>query len=169
MTGPIFGDSGNRLEGATLEDDFYKQKEFVKLDLNRCLKIARMAVARAIEPRDLTVLFAIMSLTNWKNGRCMATTAKIAETLSLSVSQVGCSMRRLKKQNLIVPLKDTKDGFTYHLVDPYLIICGTGSKRGIILRNYHNAIRKNTPFSDCVQVGSDGLTDDEFEAMLLQE
>lgn len=168
MTGPIFDDSENRLEGATPEEDFYKQKEFVRFDLNRCLKIARMAVAKDIEPRDLMVLLAIISMTNWKNGRCLATTAKIAELLPLSISQVGHSMRRLKKQNLIVPLKDAKDGFTYHLVDPYLIICGTGSKRGIILKNYHHAIHKNTPFSDRIEVGSDGLTDDEFEAMLLQ-
>jgi hypothetical protein len=169
MTGPIFGDSENRLEGATPEEDFYKQKEFVRFDLNRCLKIAQMAASKEIEPRDIMVLLAIISMTNWKNGRCLAATAKIADLLPLSISQVGHSMRRLKKQNLIVPLKDTKDGFTYHLVDPYLIICGTGSKRGIILKNYHQAIYKNTPFSDRIQVGSDGLTDEEFEAMLLQE
>jgi hypothetical protein len=135
------------LTDETVEEELLKGSNFARIGIQEALKLAKLAKQKNIESRDVLVIFAMMSMTDWRDGKCKATNQGIAEELGWDVTQVSRSMMRLKKALIIVPVKEHKTKQRIHLFNPRLLIYGTGKRRGYLIKKYHEAIHANTPFS----------------------
>lgn len=145
--GEIVADQPPHLTVDGEDENLYKASKFVRIDPDKKLELARMATAKIIQYRDLAVFDAMIALTDWRDGKCRAPVSGIAETLGWSISQTGHSMRRLKAAKVIVPLIEKVTRAKIHIFNPYIVIYGTGKRRGYLIRKYHEALYANAPYS----------------------
>lgn len=109
--------------------------------------------------RDLIVLFAYLTHTDWKTGRCRLTPKKGAEMLGYKVQTIQPCIKRLKKEHLIVPIQDSRTGERLSLISPYILKAGSSQSRNYLVKVYHDAIKENEPLSphptDSIPAGDD--------------
>jgi hypothetical protein len=146
------------LEDSTLEDD--KELGFTSLYDPGLLDIIAKIVGNKLQHRDLTVLIIHVIHSDWRTGRCRLTTQKVAEILGYQVKTLYPSIRRLKDQNLLVPIKDSRTGEKLYIISPFLLKVGSGKARGFLLKTYYDAINKNQP--DTSHPAGDDLEDSSY-------
>lgn len=135
------------LTNDAVEEELLRGSNFARISIEEALKLAKLAKDKTIESRDILVIFAMMSMTDWRDGKCRATSQGIADALTWDLTQVSKSMMRLKKAFIIVPVKEGKTKQKVHLFNPRLLIYGTGKRRGYLIKKYTEAIYANLPFS----------------------
>lgn len=141
----------------TFEDD---SSNFFRIGSAELTKLVDLAASGAIQHRDFTVLFAFISLTDWRSGRCRATCAAIADMLGKKTNHIVLSLKRLKEKELILPFIDHRTRDKYHIVNPNLLVCGSGRKRGFLVKCFDEALqlhrenRKEKKPDNCVDLDS---------------
>lgn len=146
------------LEDSMLEDD--KELGFTLLYNSGLSDIASKIASGNLQHRDLTVLMIHVIHSDWRTGRCRLTTQRVAEILGHQVKTLYPSLKRLKNQNLLVPIKDSRTGEKLHIISPFLLKVGSGQARGFLLKTYYDAINKNQP--DIPQPAGDNVEDSSY-------
>jgi predicted transcriptional regulator len=75
---------------------------------------------RGLMHQDVTVLFRLVDCTDWRSGKAKITVNQLAEDLALQPSNVSLSISRLKKELLVVMIRERSTGDRYFLPNPYL-------------------------------------------------
>jgi histone H3/H4 len=140
-------DQAIQLTDEAIEEELLKNSNFARISIEEALKLAKLTKEKTIHSCDILVIFAMMSMTDWRDGKCRATNQGLADALSWDVTQVSRSMMRLKKAFIIVPVKEQKTKQKVHLFNPRLLIYGTGKRRGYLIKKYAEAIHANLPFT----------------------
>ena len=143
------------LEDSTLDDD--KELGFMLLYEAGLSTLIEKIAANELQHKDLTVLMIHVIHSDWRTGRCRLTTQRVAEILGHQVKTLYPSIRRLKDQNLLVPIKDSRTGEKLHIISPFLLKVGSGKARGFLLKTYYDAINRNQP--DTLDPDGDDLED----------
>lgn len=147
--------SGGPIEVDT-EQDLYKNSNFARISTGEAVDLVKLAVKKIIQYRDIAVLLAMMSVTDYRDGKCKAKPSAIANIIGWQVSQVSHSLRRLKAASVLTCVTEKRTGETYHIFNPYLLIYGSGKRRGYLIKVYTEAIHQNTP-----QVDSESFDKDD--------
>ena len=148
--------ASNLTDEQSFEDDSSSFFRIGSAELNNLLELV---TAGKLQHRDITVLLAFISLTDWRSGRCRATCAAIAELLEKGTNHIVLSLKRLKEAELILPFIDAKTKDKYLIVNPNLLICGSGRKRGFLVKCFDEVLqehRLNKPQlpDNCIQLDS---------------
>ena len=143
------------LEDSTLDDD--KELGFMLLYEAGLSTVVEKIATNELQHKDLTVLMIHVIHSDWRTGRCRLTTQRVAEILGHQVKTLYPSIRRLKDQNLLVPIKDSRTGEKLHIISPFLLKVGSGKARGFLLKTYYDAINRNQP--DTLDPDGDDLED----------
>ena len=143
------------LEDPTLDDD--KESGFMLLYEAGLSTVVEKIATDELQHKDLTVLMIHVSHSDWRTGRCRLTTQRVAEILGHQVKTLYPSLKRLKNQNLLVPIKDSRTGERLYIISPFLLKVGSGRARGFLLKTYYDAINKNQP--DIPQPDGDDFED----------
>jgi len=143
------------LADSTLKDD--KESDFMLLYEAGLSTLVEKIATSKLQHKDLTVLVIHVIHSDWRTGRCRLTLQKVAEILGHQVKTLYPSIRRLKDQNLLVPIKDSRTGEKLYIISPFLLKVGSGKARGFLLKTYYDAINKNQP--DTSHPAGDDLED----------
>jgi hypothetical protein len=109
------------------------------------LSLVSKVVSNELQCRDLVVMMVYLSHSDWRTGRCRLTIHKVAKILSRHVKTLYPAIRRLKLQNLLVPVEDPRTGEVFHIISPFLLKAGSNKARGYLLKTYYDAINNNQP------------------------
>ena len=96
-----------------------------------------------LQNKDLIVFMVYAASADWRTGRSRLTVEKVAATLRQSKATIYPSIRRLKKEYLLVPIENRRTGELLTIVSPLFFKAGSPKVRGYTLRVYFDAIRKN--------------------------
>jgi hypothetical protein len=147
--------NGSDLEDSTLEDG--KESGFMLLYEAGFSTLVEKIATNELQHKDLTILMIHVIHSDWRTGRCRLTLQRVAEILGHQVKTLYPSIRRLKDQNLLVPIKDSRTGEKLYIISPFLLKVGSGKARGFLLKTYYDAINKNQP--DIPQPDGDDFED----------
>jgi predicted transcriptional regulator len=75
---------------------------------------------RGLMPRDVVVLFRIVDCTDYRTGKAKVTVNQLAEDVAMQPTHCSLSISRLKKELLVVTVRDPETGGRYFLPNPYL-------------------------------------------------
>jgi hypothetical protein len=125
--------------------DSQDQPKFFRLGSYDLEILIQLVAKRMLLHSDIVVLFAFISLTDWRSGRCRARLAKVGELLNKPVSTISVSVKRLKDHGLMVPFIDKRTGEKLHIIHPGLLICGSGKQRGFLVKSFMEAVNENRP------------------------
>lgn len=145
-------------EDSTLKDS--STDKFISLYADKLLSVVSHIAAKRLINRDFIILMVYIIHSDWRTGRCRLTVKKIGEILGHKVQTVQPCIKRLVKQNLIVPVEDRKTGEKLYIISPFLLKVGSGQSRGFLLKTYYDAINKNQP--DIPQPDGDTLDDPDY-------
>ena len=154
-------------EGLDLKDD--EDRNFTVLYRSGIADLISKVASRKLLNRDLLVFLVYITHSDWRTGRCRLTVQKASQILTYKVASVQTCVKRLKRENLLVPIKDSKTGEKLHIVSPYIIKVGSGQSRGYLTKLYHDAIKKNKPaiqhLADSHPAGDDLEDPDYFDEL----
>jgi DNA-binding transcriptional ArsR family regulator len=74
---------------------------------------------RELESRDVAVLMYVISQTNFKTGKAKITVNQISDDLAMQQPMVSHSMSRLKRAEMLVLVRDRREG-CYYMPNPNL-------------------------------------------------
>lgn len=147
--GQILAEEASKLTQQDLDDlseeTLYRNSKFAKIDVEEAVKLAKLAREKKLEGRDTFTLFAMMFMTDWRDGKCKATVEGLTELLGWHRTQVSRSVARLTKAGIIAPVKEKLTKRKVYLFNPRLLIYGTGKRRGYLIKKYIEAVYNNTP------------------------
>lgn len=103
----------------------------------------RLIAQNKLQNKDLIVFMVYAASADWRTGRSRLTIDRVAKILDQSRTALYPSIRRLKKQFLIVPIKDRRTGEGLIIVSPVFFKAGSPKVKGYMLRTYFDAIKKN--------------------------
>lgn len=98
---------------------------------------------RSLNLRDMTLLFAMMSLANTKTGMIRFTIKELALDLGVNPTSLSASLSRLKKQCMVATLKGDH-GDRYYMINPYLFSVGSKKNWGFMLKRFKSAFNADT-------------------------
>jgi DNA-binding transcriptional ArsR family regulator len=75
---------------------------------------------RGLMHQDVTVLLRLVDCTDWRTGKAKVTVNQLGEDLAMQPSNVSLALSRLKKQLLVVTVREKRTGDRYFLPNPYL-------------------------------------------------
>lgn len=138
----------------SFEDD---SSNFFRIGAAELSRLVNLAASGAIQHRDITVLLAFISLTDWRSGRCRATCAAVADLIEKKTNHVVLSLKRLKEEELMLPFIDYRTRDKYHIINPNFLVCGSGKKRGFLVKCFDEAVQlhrenKKKPVDNCIHL-----------------
>lgn len=131
-----------------LDDLDFKDEDgqgFILLYKSGVENLTKMVTEGKLLNRDIIVLLTYIHHADWRNGRCRLTAQKAAEIIGYKVATLQGSVKRLKKANLLVPIRDSKTGERLLIVSPYIVKAGSSQSRGYLIKLYHEAVAENEP------------------------
>lgn len=137
-----------------LEDD---SSSFFRIGSAELGKLLDLVSCKRLQHHDITTLFAFISLTDWRSGRCRATCAAIGNLLGRSANHIVISLKRLKDCELILPFTDQRTGDKYLIVNPNFLVCGSGKRRGFLIRCFNETLQEKREtekerINNCIQL-----------------
>lgn len=129
-------------------EDAEQESPYLVLFIHGLSRVIWMVTAGVLTAKDFVVLMVYIQFADWRTGRCRCSMEKLEQILERKKVTIYPSIKRLKEQKLIVPIKDGRTGEKLYLVSPELLKAGSGSRRGFLLKTYYEAIRSNEPGSD---------------------
>lgn len=139
-----WGETGYR-ETSTPEEEEFEDSNFIVLRQSGLMDFISRVSQEKLQNRDLIVLMIYVIHTDWRTGRCRITAKRVSEILGYQLRTLYPSIRRLKEQDLLVPIKDSRTGEKLHLVSPHFMRAGSGKAKGFMLKTYYDAISGNKP------------------------
>jgi hypothetical protein len=147
-------DPTNVTDIKVLEDD---SSSFFRIGAAELTKLLGLVAVKQLQHRDITILLAFVSLTDWRSGRCRATCAAIGKMVGRTTGHVVLSLKRLKDCELILPFTDWKTGDKYLIVNPNFLVCGSGKRRGFLIKCFNETLQEKREaekerMTNCIQL-----------------
>lgn len=121
-----------------LEEDFGPGRGFALFHVLECGKVIELVKNKALNQRDVSVLFAIMSKVDTRTGRARFVVKNLATEFGVNPTSISASLSRLKKAVLIATFTEYS-GDKYYLVNPYLFSVGTKQRWGLFVQKFNSA------------------------------
>ncbi len=107
--------------------------------------VVEATAAKRLQPRDSLVLLGLLAHMNWRSGRIKVMVRTLAEELygkSTPASYGNClqSIARLRREGLLVRVKEPTSGDAYFLLNPRLAAVGGPQRRGHLFLQFQEAL-----------------------------
>jgi predicted transcriptional regulator len=93
---------------------------------------------RGLMHQDVTVLLRLVDCTDYRTGKAMVTVNQLALDVAMQPSNVSLAISRLRKEMLVVTVRDARTGGRYFLPNPYLT-SNTKAKQAYLWRVFQEA------------------------------
>ena len=113
---------------------------FVMLHQEEFENVFGLISERRLELRDMAVYVGLISEMNWRTGRVRLTARALAKKLNVKDSVCVMSLGRLKKELLVVRVREKRSGDVYFLLNPHFASVGGVKRRGYLQSQFEEAI-----------------------------
>tara|TARA_B100001094_G_scaffold109282_1_gene105203 strand:- start:776 stop:1150 length:375 start_codon:yes stop_codon:yes gene_type:complete len=115
-------------------------ENFVMLHQEEFENVFGLISERRLELRDMAVYVGLISEMNWRTGRVRLTARALAKKLNVKDSVCVMSLGRLKKELLVVRVREKRSGDVYFLLNPHFASVGGVKRRGYLQSQFEEAI-----------------------------
>jgi|TARA_R100001443_G_C3322035_1_gene170288 hypothetical protein len=115
-------------------------ENFVMLHQEEFENVFGLISERRLELRDMAVYVGLISEMNWRTGRVRLTARALARKLNVKDSVCVMSLGRLKKELLVVRVREKRSGDVYFLLNPHFASVGGVKRRGYLQSQFEEAI-----------------------------
>ena len=115
-------------------------ENFVMLHQEEFANVFGLISERRLELRDMAVYVGLISEMNWRTGRVRLTARALARKLNVKDSVCVMSLGRLKKELLVVRVREKRSGDVYFLLNPHFASVGGVKRRGYLQSQFEEAI-----------------------------
>ena len=115
-------------------------ENFVMLHQEEFENVFGLISERRLELRDMAVYVGLISEMNWRTGRVKLTARALARKLNVKDSVCVMSLGRLKKELLVVRVREKRSGDVYFLLNPHFASVGGVKRRGYLQSQFEEAI-----------------------------
>ncbi len=115
-------------------------ENFVMLHQEEFENVFGLISERRLELRDMAVYVGLISEMNWRTGRVRLTARALAKKLNIRDSVCVMSLGRLKKELLVVRVREKRSGDVYFLLNPHFASVGGVKRRGYLQSQFEEAI-----------------------------
>jgi predicted transcriptional regulator len=115
-------------------------ENFVMLHQEEFENVFGLISERRLELRDMAVYVGLISEMNWRTGRVRLTARALAKKLNIKDSVCVMSLGRLKKELLVVRVREKRSGDVYFLLNPHFASVGGVKRRGYLQSQFEEAI-----------------------------
>lgn len=119
------------------------KEDFVMVHRQGQEALLALLAQRKLLPRDLAVVFALLTHLNWRSGRMKVTATFLAEQTALRLPDVTNSLKRLRENKVISKVYDQRTGEAYHLFNPWYISAGSGKRRGHAIQQFRDSLEQS--------------------------
>ena len=116
-------------------------ENFVMLHQEEFENVFGLISERRLELRDMAVYVGLISEMNWRTGRVRLTARALAKKLNIKDSVCVMSLGRLKKELLVVRVREKRSGDVYFLLNPHFASVGGVKRRGYLQSQFEEAIK----------------------------
>lgn len=116
------------------------QEDFVMVHRKGQEALVALLEQRCLLPRDLAVVWALLSHLNWRSGRMRVTATYLAQQTAMRLPDVSNSLRRLRENRVISRVYDQAAGEAYFLFNPWYISAGSSKRRGHAQRQFEESL-----------------------------
>lgn len=117
-------------------------ERFAKVHHSRDLESVFQALAcRDLQPIDLCVLLALVSHMD-RVGRARVTATAVASQLNIAAASCIRATSRLRKQKVIVKIRDPKSNSVYFVINPFVASIGNDQNRGHLVAQFEAALEE---------------------------
>jgi hypothetical protein len=107
--------------------------------------VVEATAAKRLQPRDSLALLGLLAHMNWRSGRIRVTLKALAAELygkstPASYGNLLQSIARLKREGLLVRVREQTSGDTYYLLNPRLASVGGPQRRGHLFQQFQEAL-----------------------------
>tara|TARA_B100000902_G_scaffold390002_1_gene438185 strand:- start:101 stop:475 length:375 start_codon:yes stop_codon:yes gene_type:complete len=117
-------------------------ENFVMLHQEEFENVFGLISERRLELRDMAVYVGLISEMNWRTGRVRLTARALAKKLNIKDSVCVMSLGRLKKELLVVRVREKRSGDVYFLLNPHFASVGGVKRRGYLQNQFEEAINE---------------------------
>ena len=117
-------------------------ENFVMLHQEEFENVFGLISERRLELRDMAVYVGLISEMNWRTGRVRLTARALAKKLNIKDSVCVMSLGRLKKELLVVRVREKRSGDVYFLLNPHFASVGGVKRRGYLQSQFEEAINE---------------------------
>tara|TARA_R100000742_G_C4188654_1_gene21441 strand:- start:160 stop:534 length:375 start_codon:yes stop_codon:yes gene_type:complete len=117
-------------------------ENFVMLHQEEFENVFGLISERRLELRDMAVYVGLISEMNWRTGRVRLTARALARKLNIKDSVCVMSLGRLKKELLVVRVREKRSGDVYFLLNPHFASVGGVKRRGYLQSQFEEAINE---------------------------
>ena len=115
-------------------------ENFVMLHQEEFENVFGLISERRLELRDMAVYVGLISEMNWRTGRVRLTARALARKVNVKDSVCVMSLGRLKKELLVVRVREKRSGDVYFLLNPHFASVGGVKRRGYLQSQFEEAI-----------------------------
>ena len=115
-------------------------ENFVMLHQEEFENVFGLISERRLELRDMAVYVGLISEMNWRTGSVRLTARALAKKLNVKDSVCVMSLGRLKKELLVVRVREKRSGDVYFLLNPHFASVGGVKRRGYLQSQFEEAI-----------------------------
>ena len=106
------------------------------MDLERVMELI---CQRKLQPRDFSVMGALITQMDTYTCRVHTTAETIAGLLGMNPSAVRSSMSRLKKEHQLRLIREARTGNRYYLLNPWTVRAGKSQAVGMAMQQFKEA------------------------------
>ena len=117
-------------------------ENFVMLHQEEFENVFGLISERRLELRDMAVYVGLISEMNWRTGRVRLTARALAKKLNVKDSVCVMSLGRLKKELLVVRVREKRSGDVYFLLNPHFASVGGVKRRGYLQSQFEEAMNE---------------------------
>ena len=117
-------------------------ENFVMFHQEEFENVFSMISERRLELRDMAVYVGLVSEMNWRTGRVSVTARALAKKLNIKDSVCVMSLGRLKRELLVVRVREKRSGNCYFLMNPHFASVGGVKRRGYLQSQFEEAINE---------------------------
>tara|TARA_R100001082_G_C4341746_1_gene150454 strand:- start:541 stop:933 length:393 start_codon:yes stop_codon:yes gene_type:complete len=108
-----------------------------QMELQKAMSLVQ---ERRLELRDMAVFMGLMSEMNWRSGKVRITAKALSKKLGISFPVCVSSITRLRKELLVVRVKEERSGELYFLLNPYVASVGGAQRKGYLWKQFIDVV-----------------------------
>tara|TARA_B100000700_G_C14890076_1_gene782316 strand:+ start:775 stop:1167 length:393 start_codon:yes stop_codon:yes gene_type:complete len=108
-----------------------------QMELQKAMSLVQ---ERRLELRDMAVFMGLMSEMNWRSGKVRITAKALSKKLGISFPVCVSSISRLRKELLVVRVKEERSGELYFLLNPYVASVGGVQRKGYLWKQFVDVV-----------------------------
>ena len=113
---------------------------FVICYTDQVQRFSNLIKEKSLKPKDVAVVFALLSFYNPRTGLCHVTVKHLAESIEGNYTDVSASISRLKKSLVLTTYVDKVSGQKSIFLNPFIFVSGGRSKRGFLQARFMSLV-----------------------------